>query len=165
MHRGNVQHPVVCEAIQPVFAGFVRLDDGMIPVVCVLSRVPARAGVTATNMAADSAAAQVNPPAFRLHAFHTAWTAGCSFLNEINVSAGFAHEPTWLFDDLPLERMAILACQFRQAWSPTPPTRRRLDRSIRRTITGRHQGCWTFADLRSRAEIPPSLNPSVQPQD
>ena len=92
MHRGNVQHPVVCEAIQPVFAGFVRLDDGMIPVVCVLSRVPARAGVTATNMAADSAAAQVNPPAFRLHAFHTAWTAGCSFLNEINVSAGLAHD-------------------------------------------------------------------------
>jgi hypothetical protein len=45
----------------PILSRFERADDGMLGVVKVLGRVPARRGIATADMAAREAKAQVHP--------------------------------------------------------------------------------------------------------
>jgi hypothetical protein len=59
--RGEVELDFVDVAPTPVFAGFVRLHDGMVNSMEVFRRVLVLRGVAAADMAASHAQAQVNP--------------------------------------------------------------------------------------------------------
>ena len=60
---------------EPVFAWFEAGNDGMTGLLSVSGAVPAGRAVAATNVSAFRAAAQVQPPAVRRKALHTAGSA------------------------------------------------------------------------------------------
>jgi hypothetical protein len=91
MQGRNIKGGVVDEAIEPVFARLIRLDDGMILRVGMLPGMATGAGIATANMAANRATAQVDPPALAFHAFDAPWSAGGNFLNQTDMRASLAH--------------------------------------------------------------------------
>jgi hypothetical protein len=90
-HAGNLEGQFVGEAIKPVLAWFVGLDDVVRFVFSMLSGVAIGTGITTSDMATDSATAQVHPPSIVGHTFDAARSRGLRILNFTEVPATKVH--------------------------------------------------------------------------
>jgi SNF family Na+-dependent transporter len=75
----------------PVFSGFERLNNRMMNLVKVFSRVLVLRAVATSDVAAAEAEAQMNPGVAHFKAFFTAFAAGLHFFDFAEMSALVGH--------------------------------------------------------------------------
>src|SRR4051794_35548920 len=87
----RLKEQVIRVAIAPLLTGLKRFDDRVLRGVKVFGRVLIRRAITAADVAADFAQAQMNPAVTCLQAIFTAFGAGCNWLDLIEVGTLKCH--------------------------------------------------------------------------
>ena len=87
----QLDHRIINITIAPAFRRIITLDDGVFGLVIVLGRMSVRRIITAPDVAAGSAEAQMNPTVTRAQAFFATERAGRDIADLIGVLAWVRH--------------------------------------------------------------------------